>query len=653
MKLHVVDWVVIGGYLLTALTIGLYLSRRASKSVDQFFLTGRSLPWWIAGTSMVATSFAADTPLAITGWVRDFGIWKNWAWWCYALTGMFGTFLFARWWRRGEVMTKAEVAELRYGGPGATVLRGMLGVLHSCFTNTIILCWVMLAAIKIIAVLFDFPKELGVAIAAVLAVSYSALSGIWGVVVTDLIQFAMAVVGAVALAFLAFDAIGGQSGLAEAVAAGGTITADTLRTIPTAGEGSLFDGSFWTASITAFAVFLGVSWWASEGIDGSGVAVQRISATKDERHGMLAFLWFNLLHYAVRPWPWIVVALASMIVLPHLEVATPVGGVVTSVDADAVVVETADGSSSRIELTSEHEDWRPEPTVKEDAEVEAGAVVAKTDSEKAYVVMMTRFLPIGLLGLVIASLLAAFMSTIDTHVNLSSAFFVNDVYRRFLVRDASDKHYVMVARITAFAVLTLASIFALSADSIGKLFLFFFAFLSGVGPVYILRWLWWRVRAITEITAMLTSVTATLVITFVPIPWALGTLSSGGELTAAGRLIVVVLVSMTAALIATLVAKRPDPATLVAFYRKVRPLGWWGPVRALAGETAPRDPVAPIFVGIVGGLALMFGVLFATGDLILGPSGETVWKVLMAVVGALAVGWSLKRTARVDVPAGP
>ena len=647
MKLHVVDWLVIGAYLALALVVGLVLSRRAGKSVDQFFLTGRSLPWWIAGTSMVATSFAADTPLLITGWVRDHGIWMNWAWWCYALTGMFGTFLFARWWRRGEVMTKAEVAELRYGGRGATVLRGTLGVLHSTFTNTMILCWVMLAAIKIIAVLFDFPKELGVAIAALLAVSYSALSGIWGVVVTDLIQFVMALVGAFALAFLAFSAVGGQAGLAEAAAAGGAFTADTLRTIPAAGDGSIFDLSFWTTAITAFAVYLGVSWWAVENVDGSGAAVQRISATRDERHGVLAFLWFNLLHYAVRPWPWIVVALASLVVLPHIEIRAPVAGEVTAVSEDAVELATEDGGKERLELTSEHEDWRPEPKVAVGDEVASDALVARTDSEKAYVVMMTRYLPIGLLGLVVASLLAAFMSTIDTHVNLASAFFVNDVYRRFLVKQADDHHYVSVARVTSFVVLVIGSLMALSMDSIGKLFLFFLSFLGGVGPVYILRWLWWRVRAVTELTAMITSASASLVLTLVDFEWHLGPLSPGGALSAPGRLILVVGLSLTTAIIATLVAKRADPARLVDFYRKVRPLGWWGPVRALAGDVAPRDPLAPVFAGVLGGLALIFGVLFATGELILGADAGTALWIALAVAGALAVGWSLKQTAPV------
>ena len=649
MKLHLVDWIVIGGYLALAMAIGLALSRRASKNVDQFFLTGRSLPWWIAGTSMVATSFAADTPLVITGWVRDFGIWKNWAWWCFAMSGMFGTFLFARWWRRGEVMTKAEVVELRYGGRGAELLRGFLGVLHAGVTNTLVLCWVMLAAVKILEVLFDFPKEAGVGIAALLAVSYSALSGMWGVVVTDMIQFAMAMVGAIALAFIAWGAIGGHAGLEASMAEGGLVAADTLRMIPSPGEGGVFDASFWTVGFATFAVFLGVSWWAVESIDGSGVAVQRISASRDERHGALAFLWFNILHYAVRPWPWILVALASLVVLPHIEIQAPTAGTVVAADREAVTIRTEGGAEERVLLESEDADWRPEPKVEAGDAVAEGDLVGRTDSEKAYVVMMTRFLPIGLLGLVVASLLAAFMSTIDTHVNLSSAFFVNDVYRRFLNKNASDRHYVGVARVASFVALAIAGAMTLAMSSIGDLFLFFLAFLGGVGPVYVLRWLWWRVQAATEITAMLASATCSTFVTFAPIEWSLGPLSSGGSLTAAGRLVVVVLFSLTCSLLSIVIRKRPDPKAALPFYEKVRPVGAWGPVRALLSDPPPRDHLAPIFVGIFGGLALIFGLMFATGDLFVGSLSDIWWKLLISVAGGCCVAWSLRQWPAVPV----
>lgn len=646
MHLHLVDWLVIIAYLAFALTMGIVLAKRASKSVDQYFLTGRSLPWWIAGTSMVATSFAADTPLVITGWVRDHGIWMNWAWWCYALSGLVGTFLFARWWRRGSVMTKAEVAELRYGGRGAAALRGTLGVLHAGITNTLILCWVMLAAVKILEVLFDFPKEAGVAIAALLAVSYSMLSGIWGVVMTDMLQFVMALVGAIALAFLAWGAIGGAGGLHAAMEAGTAITADTLRMIPSHGDGGLFDSSFWTASIATFAVYLGVAWWAVESIDGSAVAVQRISATRDERHGMLAYLWFNILHYAVRPWPWIIVALASLIVLPHIEIKSPVAGTVISASDAEIQIKDAGGVATTIPLTSEQADWRPEAKVEAGDTVKQNDIVGRSDSEKAYVVMMTRYLPMGLLGLVIASLLAAFMSTIDTHVNLASAFFVNDVYRRFLRPDRTDKHYILVARISSFVVILIAGAFTLLMDSIGDLFLFFLAFLSGVGPVYVMRWLWWRVRASTEITAMLASGFCSTLVTFGDFTWSLGPLSPEGALSPSGRLLVVVTFSLVCSLVSLFAVARPDPASLVTFYRKVRPAGWWGPVRALIPEPVIRDSLLPMLVGILGGLALIFGLLFATGDLLIGTPSDAIWKLGVVVVGALGVGWSLRQTSQ-------
>ncbi len=649
MKLHLVDWLVIGGYLSLALAIGITLSRRASRSVDQFFLTGRSLPWWVAGTSMVATSFAADTPLVVTAWVRDTGIWMNWIWWCYAVSGMLGTFLFARWWRRGEVMTKAELAELRYGGRDASALRGTLGILHSSVMNVMILCWVMLAAVKIFEVLFEIDKIYGVGLAALLAVSYSALSGIWGVVVTDLIQFAMALVGAFALAWLSWAAIGGSTGLAEAVAAGGSITADKLEMLPPSGQGGFFDASFWTANIAAFAVWLGVAWWAVESADGASVGVQRIASTKNERHGLLAYLWFNVLHYAVRPWPWIIVAIASLVVLPQLKVTAPVSGTVVAVSEEAVKIQPKNGAAVSVPLTTKDstEDWHAEPSVAKGDAIAKDKVIAKSDSEKAYVVMMTRYLPIGLLGLMIASLLAAFMSTIDTHVNLSSAFFVNDVYRRFLRKAANDKHYIRVARISSFVVIGLAGSLTFAMDSIGDLFIFFLAFLSGVGPVYILRWLWWRIRAATEITAMITSGSFALLVTFVDIEWSLGSLSPDGTLSSGGRLLVVVLSSFTCAMLVTFLLPKPDPKALVDFYRKVRPRGFWGPVRAHLTGPVRLDPLAPIAAGVLGGLALIFGVLFATGKLLLDASESWVW-LLVAAGGAMAVAWSLRTSAPKD-----
>ncbi|MEM7582206.1 MAG: sodium:solute symporter family protein [Acidobacteriota bacterium] len=643
MQLHLVDWLILIAYVVFAVAVGLRFARRAGSDVNEFFLTGRSLPWWLAGTSMVATTFAADTPLVITGWVRDHGIWKNWLWWSFAITTLFGVFLFSRLWRRAMVVTKAELAELRYGGPNARLLRIFLGVLHSGFTNTIILCWVLLAASKIIDVLFDVDKGWALALACAIALSYSLLAGLWGVVLTDLVQFVMAMVGAIALAVITWQAVGGLGGVMAASVAGPQLD-QILRFLPQPGAASPFDVAFWTAPVAILAVNLGIGWWATEWVDGDGLTVQRVAASRDEHQGRLAVLWYAVAYYALRPWPWILVALASLAVLPNLEVRAPVAGEVTAVDASQVVImtgpETADVS---LRPDGSSDDWHPLTggRVAVGDEVAAGELLARTDSERAYVVMMARYLPAGLLGLVIASLMAAFMSTIDTHVNLASSFFVNDLYRRFLVPAAAARHYVWVARWTCIGVMALAAVQAYYAESISDLFTFFLAFLGGVGPVYLMRWLWWRIDARTELVAMLTSAAVTIGITVLPISWRLGSLSPGGELLHEGRLLVVIAASLAMAALSLALGPRPDPGSLVAFYRKVRPIGWWGPVRELAGPVETGARPRPVLIGVISGLALIYGLLFGAGHLLLTGWGTGALGLAVAIVGGLGVRWSL------------
>ncbi len=609
MNLHAVDWIVVGLYVVVALGIGFAFAKRASSNVDEYFLSGRTLPWWLAGTSMIATSFAADTPLLVSGWVRDSGIWKNWVWWCYAISGTLQVFLFARWWRRGGVMTKAELAELRYGGTGAKALRGLLGFIHSAITNTWVLCWVLLAAAKISEVLFDVDKVLALSLCCVVALSYSLMAGFWGVVLTDFIQFIMAMVGAVALAILSWQAVGGNPAVQAAVA-DGRIPLERLQLLPQPDAG----GAFWTTSIAAIFVYLGVSWWAVENVDGSGIAVQRISASRDERQGILATLWFNVGHYALRPWCWIAVGIASLVVLPSSELASPVQGIVQSIQRDRIVI-AADGGDVEVALAvGEQSDWLHVPEVGRGDRVEAGEVVGRTDPERAYVVMMTRYLPIGFLGLVFASLIAAFMSTIDTHVNLATSFFINDIYRRFVRKDAPARHYINVARIASVIVLALAGVLAWRASSIRTLFEVFLAFLGGVGPIYVLRWFWWRIRAWTEITAMLASAGATLFLTLSGVTWSLGPLSWNEP---PGLLIGVVSFSLACAGIELLVGRRPDPASLVEFYRRIRPLGAWGPVAALAPDVRPSMRLGSALRGSLGGILLVYGLTFSIGFFLL------------------------------------
>jgi len=645
MHLQPIDWVVIAAYVALVLWIGARWAGRAGRSVEEYFVAGRTLPWWLAGTSMVATSFAADTPLVVTGWVREHGIWKNWLWWCYALAGALHVFVFARRWRRGGVLTKAELVELRYGGRGAALLRGTLGVLHGGVTNTIVLCWVLLAAAKILDVLLGLDKVTALVLSCGIALAYSVSAGFWGVVLTDLPQFAIAMTGGTVLAFVAWGEAGGAAGVLAAAQAGAPFHADTLAFLPAAGPGGPLDVSFWTVPLAAFAVYLGVAWWAAEDIDGSGVAVQRIAASRDERQGVLAVLWYNVAHYALRPWMWITVALASLVLLPPVELRAPAGGTVTAVDAGAVVLETPDGVL-RLPLAGPAADWVPHAVVEPGAQVEPQAVLARTDSERAYVVMLARYLPAGLLGLAVAALLAAFMSTVDTHVNLASSFLVNDVWRRFVVRDGDPRRDVRVARWASLGVMAAAGFLAAQADSIAGLFQFFLALLGGVGPVYLLRWVWWRVRAQHEIVAMLTSFAATVTLTFMDASWSLGPLSPGGVLAPEGRLLLVLGASLSAVGVSLLLVPPADPRTLVEFYRRFRPVGAWGPVAALAPEGRREGEGRTLALGVLGGLALVYGAMLGIGFAILGRTGAALAAGAAVVAGALAVKAALGRMGR-------
>jgi Na+/proline symporter len=504
-------------------------------------------------------------------------------------------------------------------------------------------------------------KGWALAAACGISLTYSLLAGFWGVVITDLVQFAMAMIGAIALAVIAWSAVGGGDALVAASRAGAAFDPDTLRFLPTPGEGGFLDLSWWTQPFTVIAAYLGMYWWASEGIDGSGVAVQRILASKDDRHGMLASLWYNVAHYALRPWPWICVALASLLVLPHREVVAERAGEVRAVSETSIVlVETAaspHAGASEVEHDlagfGDPSGWVPLPRVKAGDAVAPGDVLAATDSERAYVVMMTRYLPLGLLGLVVASLLAAFMSTIDTHVNLAASFFVNDVYRRFLVRTASAVHYVRAAQAASVGVMAIGGYLAYVNDSISGLFLFYLSVLAGVGPVYVLRWLWWRVKASTEVTAIIASSTATFFLTWLRkqgVEFPETPLSRDGVLSAEGRHLLVTLFSATCAFGAILIAKRPDPASLVAFYRRVRPMGWWGPVRALAPDVERPREGAPIAVGVISGLCAIYGPMLGLGWFLLGRRAEAAIAGMVMLSGIVGVRWALSQlsTTRAD-----
>ncbi|HUF91382.1 MAG TPA: sodium:solute symporter family protein, partial [Candidatus Limnocylindria bacterium] len=446
MTLGLVDWAVIAAYFAVSIAIALAYRRRASKSAEEFFLSGRSVPWWLAGTSMVATTFAADTPLAVTGLTVKYGIAGNWIWWSMVMSGMLTVIFYARLWRRAGVMTDAEFAELRYSGAPARFLRGFRACYLGLAINAIIIGWVTAAMVKILGLTLGVGKWQAVLGLFLLTGAYSTISGLWGVIVTDFFQFILAMTGCIALAYFALDAVGGMSGLLTALHARFPDDAP-LALVPAL-------DSAWMPALTFF-VYVAVNWWASwyPGAEpgGGGYVAQRIMSARSERDALLAALWFNIAHYAIRPWPWIVVALVSMVLYPNL-----------------------------------------------------------ADPESGYVRVMVDHLPPVWRGLLVAAFFAAYMSTISTQLNWGASYLVNDVYRRFYAPGRTEGHYAAAGRVATLAVMVVAGVASLYIGSVEGAWKFLLAIGAGTGLVYLLRWYWWRINAWSEVSAMASALVVSL-----------------------------------------------------------------------------------------------------------------------------------------------
>jgi Na+/proline symporter len=445
------DWGIIALYFVFSLGVGMALAARGGRSITQYFVGGRSLPWWLAGTSMVATTFAADTPLAVTEMVAQHGVAGNWLWWNMVMSGILTVFFYARLWRRAGVLTDVELTEIRYGGRPAAILRGFRAAYLALPINLIVMGWVNLAMAEIIRVTLEIPFLTALLICFFMAGAYSILSGLWGVVVTDFFQFALAMTGSIVLAVFAVNAVGGIAGLEQGLDGVYGSSEAALSFFPA-------QGAAWMPGIT-LAVYLGVNWWASwyPGAEpgGGGYVAQRILSSRTERDGLLATLWFNIAHYAVRPWPWILVALASTVLYPGLE-----------------------------------------------------------NPREGYIRAVIDLLPPGLTGLVLAGFAAAYMSTISTQLNWGASYLVNDLYGRFWKKDANDRELVAVGR-AATALLMLASlVVTYFLTSIEGAWRFLLALGAGTGLVLILRWYWWRINAWSEISAMIASLVVSMVLWF-------------------------------------------------------------------------------------------------------------------------------------------
>lgn len=594
-----IDWVILGGWMLFTLGVGFWFSRRASESTESFFVSGRSLSWWVVGTSMVATTFAADTPLAVSGFMAKGGIVDNWMWWTLGLSGMASVFLFAKLWRRSGVLTDAELVELRYGGEEAAWLRGIKAVWFGVIQNCLILAWVMAAMAKITTVVLGlddgdvlFTVALGseelalksnVAVMLglfLIATIYTSASGMWGVVTTDVVQFVMAITIAVVFGVISWNAVGGLAGLESGFVEHGLDWEATTRMVP----------ELTTRKGGEFLLYVGVIWWSQYTIDGGGYLAQRLFAAKDERHAAFGYLWFTVAHICLRPWPWIVVGLCGLAMY---------------------------GAAGE------------------------GRVVE--DPEKYYPVLMTELLGPGLFGLMVASFLAAFMSTIDTHLNWGASLVVNDVYKRFVKRDADERQLLRVSRVTIVALAFLGALASLEVDSIKWAWTLAFSVTSGVGTVYIARWYWWRPNAWSEISAMAFAAAMTALFWAIEtdyqargadVPW--WTVYPGSAaITAVG--------SIACWISVTLFTRPVAREHLERFYDKVRPggAGW----RAIAGGRADFEsdgPGAGAFVGIVGGCLACYGALFSVGYFLLGRTGAGAIALAAFAVGALVLSKKLR-----------
>jgi Na+/proline symporter len=577
MQLETLDWIIIGAYFVIVIAIGIAVGRVSGKDTNQFFLGGRNMPWWLLGFSMVATTFSTDTPNLVTDIVRQNGVAGNWAWWAFLIGGMVTVFWYAKLWRRSEVMTDIEFYEMRYSGKGAAFLRGFRALYLGLLFNVMVMAAVSLAAIKIGGVILGLSPLQSILWAMIATGIFASIGGFRSVIFTDFILFGMAMIGAVAAAYFAInhEMIGSLGALLEHPNLEGKLS--FVPAIERTADGALTEQSL-NAWVTLMVIPLLVQWWsvwypgAEPG--GGGYVAQRMLAAKNEKHATGAVLFFNFAHYGLRPWPWILVALASLIVFPTLE---SIHAAFPHIDPDML------------------------------------------GHDLAYPAMLT-FLPSGWLGLVIASLIAAYMSTISTQTNGGSFYLVNDFYKRFVNPGASEKQLVRAGRISTILMMVVAGWLALQLRSALDTFQILLQVGAGTGLIFLLRWYWWRINAYSEISAMISSfaIAVTFKVLDTDLAWWQELLTGVGLTT---------LVWVTV----TLFSPNTDQSVLESFFRKVRPGGpGWKRVRSQIPETLPAsDALGPQLTSLIMGIATVYGFLFGIGRLIY---GELLFGIVLVVV---------------------
>ena len=586
MVLGLIDWSIIAAVFVISLFIGLWTSRKAGRSSADFFLSGRNMPWWLLGISMVATTFSADTPNLVTDIVRKNGIAGNWAWWAFLLTGMLTVFVYARLWRRSGVQTDLEFYEIRYGGKPAAFLRGFRALYLGVFFNIIIMASVSLAMIKIGSIMLGLSPVNTILIASVVTVIYSSLGGLRGVIITDFFQFMLAMVGSVGAAYiiLQLPEIGGLEQLLKHPGVN-----EKLDFLPDFNDSSTL--------IPLLIIPIAVQWWSvwypGSEPGGGGYIAQRMLSAKDEKNALGATLLFNVAHYALRPWPWIIIALSSIVVFPDLA-----------------------------SLSTAFPDV-PSGTINDDL---------------AYPAMLT-YLPAGMLGLVIASLIAAYMSTISTHLNWGSSYVVNDFYVRFINPSASDRRQVAVGRVSTVLMMAISAVFALMLTNALQAFNILLQIGAGTGLIFILRWFWWRINAYTEITGMIVSFLVAL--------WfeVLGPMMGYSIPEGHWRLLIGIGITTAAWLLVTFLTQPEKDSVLRRFYELVGPasLGW-KPVLDRNPDMKEEKGQLPfeILLMLIG-CATVYAALFATGYWMYGNQSAAIVASALAIAGTLFLLMSTKK----------
>src|SRR5580698_2933227 len=616
MSFTLLDWSAIVGYLAITLVMGLWFRRRSSRSMDDYFVSGRNVNWWLAGTSMVATTFAADTPLVVTGLVYSQGISGNWLWWGFLLSGMMTVFLFSRLWRRSGLLTDVQFAEMRYSGKPAAFLRGFRAIYLGLLMNCVILGWVTKAMTSIVGttlantpMLDNIGRFMGghfgtvwsgnggaaLAICVFFLIPftglYVSLGGLWGVLWTDLFQFVLKMSIVIAVGYYAVAACGGMSALIHSLnklqAAAGNNAASPIGFLPDFSHGITAE-TLWMVPVANFLVYLGLQWWAFwyPGAEpgGGGYIAQRIFSARDEKQGLLSVLWFNIAHYAIRPWPWIVTGLAVIVLYPGLK-----------------------------------------------------------HPETGYMLVLNAHLPRQYRGLAMAGFLAAFMSTIATQLNWGASYLVADFYRRFLRRDASEQHYVRISRLCTVLLVIASAWVSVHLGSIASGWQVVLQIGAGTGAVYILRWYWWRINAWSEISAMACSLLATIALNhWKPFAGNESVIFAKGALTTT-------MITTAVWLFVTFFTKPEPDDVLLAFYRRVRPdVRGWKQIAERAPEVAQHRDLEQNLVAWVLGCVMVYCCLFGTGKLLLHQAGQGALMIAISVLAALLLYRTVVRNFRVE-----